>query len=220
MKILDVPQSGSIAGQTSSHNRFGQYRRTRAIPTNPNSSFQTAVRARLADGATEYRNLTAGQRVGWEGLGEQIIRTDSLGQSYTLTGLQAYLLNNNNRRAAGVAIVSDAPELEYPSPLETLVITLTTAAFSLAFTPTPKGAGERVFCYCSPQRSAGRAYESDLRLVQVSSDAQVSPINVYAAYIARFGATVLGNRVFVEIRSWYAGFLSTAISGSAVVTAP
>ena len=35
MKILDVPQSGSLGGQTSSHNRAGQYRRARRSPVQP-----------------------------------------------------------------------------------------------------------------------------------------------------------------------------------------
>jgi hypothetical protein len=217
MKILDVPQSGSLAGQTSSRNRFGQYRRTRATPVNPQSSFQTQARARLTNNAGTWRLLTSSQREGWIALGLQIVRSDSLGQTYNLTGLQAYELVNNNRLAAGDAIVSDAPYLEQPEPVATIILTLTSIAFTWAYTPTPLGAGERLFAFIGPQRSAGRAYEGDLRLIQVSAAAGASPLNVLALYTARFGAPVTGNRIFVQGVRYHNGFLSTPLGLSQVV---
>src|SRR5213594_7639 len=119
MKILDVPQSGSVAGVTSSRNRFGQYRRTRATPVNPNSTFQGAVRARFSVNSAAWRALTAAQRAGWADLGTSMTRTDSLGQTYALTGFQAYCSLNNNNLAAGNAVVSDAPVLTTPSAITT-----------------------------------------------------------------------------------------------------
>jgi hypothetical protein len=219
MKILDVPQSGSVAGVTSSRNRFGQYRRTRAIPVNPGSSFQGTVRARLAANSAAWRANTANQRAGWTSLGAMIHRTDSLGQDYTLTGLQAYVEVNNNRIAASLAAVDDAPALSTPEAMLTAVITLQAAAFSIAYTPTPLGAAEYLFVYASPQRSAGRAYESDMRLIKVSAAAAASPFVILTEYSARFGAPVLGNRVFVELRRMTLGFLSGPLFTSAVVSA-
>ena len=72
-------------------------------------------------------------------------RADSLGQIYTLTGFQAYASINNNRLAAGDAIVSDVPGFDSPDPVVLGAITLTAVAFSIVFTPTPLGAGERAF---------------------------------------------------------------------------
>lgn len=217
MKILDVPQSGSQAGITSSRNRFGQYRRTRATPVNPNSSKQGVVRARLSANAAAWRALTSAQRAGWNDLGNSCTRTDSLGQTITLTGFQCYCSVNNNNVAAGNAVVSDAPALVTPPANLTLAITLTAAAFSLAYTVTPLAAGSRLFSYVSLQRSAGRAYESDYRLLQVSAAAAASPADCYAAYVARFGIPVVGNRIFVKTRVYNSGFLSGPFVSSAVV---
>lgn len=217
MKLLVPPQSGSIAGQTASHNRFGQYVRTRAIPVNPNSSAQGVVRARLALNSSAWRVLTANQRAGWSDLGLSMVRTDSLGQTITLTGQQAYCSVNNERLAAGDAVLSDAPALGTPSALATATITLTAAAFSIAYTPTPLGAGERLFTFVSPQRSAGRAFESDYRLLAVSAAAAASPANVFAAYSAKFGVPVVGNRIFLALQRYLGGFLSGPLYTSAVV---
>lgn len=219
MKMLDVPQSGSIAGVTSSRNRFGQYKRTRAIPVNPNSAKQALARSRFASMSEGWRGLTAVQREGWDSLGLSIQRTDALGQNYTLTGLQAYILVNTNNVDAGDAVVDDAPAIVSPVALLTLTPTVSGAAFSVAYTATPLGAGARAFLYVSPQRSAGRQFEADLRLLQVSAAAAASPIDAFAAYQARFGTPVAGNRIFTSVQVFQGGFLSAPILASAVVSA-
>lgn len=217
MKYLGDPSSGSQAGTTASRNRYGQYTRTRATPVNPNTTAQGAVRARLSANAAAWRALTALQRAGWSDLGASMARTDALGQSYTLNGFSAYCSVNNNNVAAGNAIVSDAPALVTPSALLTATITLTAAAFSVAYTATPLGAGARLFSFCSPQRSAGRAFEGDFRLIAVSAAAAASPANIFTAYSTKFGTPVVGNRVFLSLQVYTAGFMSGPLVTSAVV---
>jgi hypothetical protein len=217
MKMLIEPRSGSMQGLTSSRNRYGQYVRSRATPVNPNSTAQGTVRARMSANAAAWRTLTANQRAGWESLGGQMSRTDALGQTYTLNGFGAYCSVNNNLDAAGEAAVADAPSLITPSALLTCTITLTDAAFSIAFTPTPPAAANRVFVYAGPQRTAGRGFEGDLRLIFVSAAAAASPANVLSAYSARFGAPVEGNKIFVALHVHEGGFRSGPLSSSAIV---
>lgn len=217
MKFLDVPQSGSEASTVYSRNRYGQYRRNRSTPVNPNSTPQGVARARMAVNAAAWRALTDVQRAGWESLGAQMSRTDSLGQSYTLNGFAAYCSVNGNRLAAGDSAVSDAPAIVTPSALLTATITLTAAAFSIAYTPTPLAAGQRLFSFLSPQTSAGRSFWGDFRLVAVSAAAAASPANVFAAYQARLGTPVVGNRVFWSLQVYQAGFLSGPLLGSQLV---
>lgn len=217
MKILDVPQSGSVGGVTSSRNRFGQYRRNRAIPVNPSSSFQGASRTRLAESSAAYKALTSTQQAGWESLGGMIQRTDSLGQTYTLNGFLAYISINATRGAAGLSPVSDAPALSTPASLLTATITLTAAALSVAYTATPLGAATYLFVYASPQRSAGRSFEGDLRLISVSAAAAASPFNVFSAYQSRFGTPIVGNKVFFQFRTMTLGFLSGPLDKSQAV---
>lgn len=217
MKILDSPRSGSYAGLTASRNRYGQYMRTRAIPVNPNSVNQGAVRGRLSANAAAWRALTSAQRAGWSDLAAQMTRTDALGSSYTLNGFSAFVSVNNNNLAAGNARLSDAPALLSPSTVDSATITLTAASFSVAYTPTPLGAGARLFVYASPQRNAGRSFESDFRLVHVSAAAGASPANILSSYTARFGVPVVGNKVFLALHVYVGGFRSGPLLTSAVV---
>jgi hypothetical protein len=144
-------------------------------------------------------------------------RTDSLGQTYTLNGQLAYISVNTNLVAAGNAAVSDAPAIVTPASLLTATITLTAAAISIAYTVTPLGAGSRLFSFASPQRSAGRSYNSDFRLIAVSAAAAASPANIFAAYQARLGTPIVGNRVFFSLQVFNGGFLSAALIAAQVV---
>lgn len=217
MKMLDVPQSGSVAGVTSSRNRFGQYKRTRAIPVNPASDRQGTVRGRLAELSAAWRDLTDAQRAGWATLGGSYARTDALGQAYNLDGQQAYVSVNMCNLDAGNAVVSDAPGMIAPSGLLTATITSTGGTLSVAYTATPLAAGCRLFTYASPQRSPGRQYESDLRLIHVSAAAAASPANILSAYTARFGAPVVGQKIHFSFQVYEGGFLSGPLRTSHVV---
>jgi|SRR5438552_4045919 len=206
MKFLGEPRSGSHADITSSRNPFGQYVRNRSTPVQPRTAAQMNVRARQSNNAAAWRSLTDNQRAGWRSLGLLLVRNDSLGQSYHLTGFQAYCSVNNNKLAAGDAVVSDAPALVDPGTLTTATWTLTAAANSMAYTVTPLAAGVRLFTYMSPQRSAGRDFEADYRLIAVSAAAAASPAVVTAAYSARFGVPVVGNRIFASLALYQGGF--------------
>lgn len=214
--MLDVPQSGSIGGVTSSRNRFGQYKRSRAIPVNPATGAQGVVRSRMSANAAAWRVLTSDQRAGWSDLGNSMTRSDSLGQSYNLTGFMAYCSVNNNLVAIGLATVSAAPALLTPSALLTCAVTLTSASFSLAYTVTPLPSGAHLLVFASPQRSAGRAFEGDFRLIQVSAAAAASPANILAAYTSKFGVPVTGNRIFLSLGVSVGGFVSGPLVTSSV----
>jgi hypothetical protein len=219
MKILDVPQSGSLAGITSSRNRFGQYRRTRAIPVNPNTPFQGQQRTRFGALTALWSGLTDAQRAGWADLALSITRTDSLGQSYTMSGAECYMSINLNNLDAGNAVVSDAPAKISAVGLLTATITTTGGTLSVAYTATPLPTGARLFIYASPQRSPGRNFENDLRLVLVSAAAAASPANVLAGYTARFGIPVVGNKIFFSFQVYLSGFMSGPMLASKLVTA-
>ena len=102
--------SGSMGGMTASHNRFGQYLRSKVVPVNPNTSRQVAVRNYLATLAIRWKQtLTAAQRSAWETYAVNTETIDNLGSSRTLTGLNWYVACNSLRLLAGLAIVDDGP---------------------------------------------------------------------------------------------------------------
>lgn len=217
MKYLGDPQSGSYQGITASRNRFGQYLRTRASPVQPRTPAQLNQRARMTTNAAAWRSITDAQRAGWLSLGLNISRTDSLGQSYTLNGFAAFCSVNNNKLDAGDATVSDAPAIVTPVDLITATVTLTAAAFSIAYTTTPLAAGVRLYAFVSPQKSAGTKFNGDYRLLTVSAAAAASPLVLTALYTAKFGVPIVGNRVFISLQTYAAGFKGSPFNLSQLV---
>lgn len=207
MKYLGAPQSGSQANTTASRNRNGQYYRNRSIPVNPNSLQQQIVRNRLSVTSAAWESLTDAQRAGWATLGALMPRVDSLGQSGTLTGFQAYVSVNTNNGAAGAAAVSDAPAFTSPPVLLTATVTLTHTAFSIAYTTTPLAAGIQLFVYVSPPQKAGRSFNKQYKLIGVTAAAAASPANMLTAYSSRFGAPVAGYREFIRLCLFENGFV-------------
>ena len=217
MKILTDPRSGSYQGITSSRNRNGQYVRTRATPVNPKSTSQVTVRTRQSVNSAAWRGLTDAQRAGWGDLGLQMVRTDSLGQSYNLTGFQAYCSVNNVLAQSGGTLLANAPVLAVPAGLVSVTLTLTNASFSVAYTATPLATGVKLIFRASPQRSAGRNFESDYRVISVSAAAAASPLNVLTPYTAKFGAPVTGMKIFTLCSTTLGGFESAGFPVGQVV---
>jgi hypothetical protein len=208
--LLAGQLSGGAGSTVASHNRAGSYFRTKVTPTNPNTVLQAQRRAKLTALAQAYRGLTEAQRSGWAALGGQISRLDALGHSYTLTGLQAYELVNFYRGLAGQLPIADAPVLSAAPALDTLTLTgsATVPALSLAYTPTPLGAGQRLLIYASPQVSAGINFFGDVtprargskglyKLLSVTAAAAASPANLLASYTTKFGTLVVGKKISV-----------------------
>lgn len=217
MKFLGDPRSGSYQGMTASRNRFGQYMRTRASPVQPRTVAQLNQRARMTTNAAAWRGLTDAQRAGWLSLGLGIARTDALGQTYTLNGFMAFCSINNNKLDAGDAALTDAPAIVTPPDLITVTVTSTAVAQSVAYTATPLAAGVRVFTWVSPQQSAGRKFNGDYRLLAISAAAAASPLNILAAYTAKFGVPVVGNRIFYSFETYQGGFKGNPFAVSQVV---
>lgn len=104
--------SGSIAGLTASHNRGGLYLRARAVPTNPNSSFQQNVRGYLSTLVNRWTStLTAAQRLAWTAYADNTPVFNALGAQITLTGQQMYLRGNVPRLQAALPVVDAGPTI-------------------------------------------------------------------------------------------------------------
>lgn len=102
--------SGSVGGATFAHNKSGLYVRARSIPTNPNTTFQQAVRNALSQLSQLWATtLTEAQRAAWDVYAANVPVINTLGDSINLTGLNMYVRSNVARIQAGLARVDDGP---------------------------------------------------------------------------------------------------------------
>jgi hypothetical protein len=209
MKILDVPQSGSVAGVTSSRNRYGQYRRTRAIPVQPQTQAQLDVRANLSSLSAAWRGLDANKQSAWRSLAQSYPYTDSLGQIIILTGHQLYIAINSIRLLGAQATTDDAPAIPdtfLTDPMTGLTAEIAAGTTSLNVTWATIPATEYALLYASPPLSPGVGFWNDFRLIGVRQGATGAQVDYGAAYDAKFGAPQAGQKVLVRAIHCINGF--------------
>lgn len=188
--------SGSIAATTYSRNRFGPYIRNRAIPVNPSTSAQAAVRSRFGTRVAAWRGLTAAQRAQWNTQAALITLVDSLGNTYTPSGAQFYASVNLNRSICGNAELTAPPIVDTPPAIATATLTAAggTPSLSLAFT-APIVAGDFVVVQATAPSSAGRSFfgRSEYKQIAVLDSTDTTPVDLLAAYEAVFGTIDSGD---------------------------
>lgn len=87
--------SGSVGGVTFSRNRGGPYMRTRAIPTDPGTTYQQDIRATVASLTSHWLNtLTPAQRAAWDTYALNVELPNSLGQYRNVGGIAMYIRSN------------------------------------------------------------------------------------------------------------------------------
>lgn len=104
--------SGSVAGNTYSHNRYGRYIRNRSIPVNPNTDRQQNARAALAVLVERWaETLTIAQRAAWSQYADGVTMLNRLSESIHLSGMNHYIRSNAQLAKQGYTIVDAGPVL-------------------------------------------------------------------------------------------------------------
>lgn len=196
-----VAGSGKIGGHVASRNRAGAYIRTKVTPVNPQTSAQLAVRNRLGTRSQAWRGLTDPQRAAWNGAVASFARTDIFGDLKNPTGFNLYQQLNNNLAAVGVAPIAAPPQ---PAAVLTVGITSITPAAGTGLIPmvmtgaVPALTSVKVFA-TAPQSPGVSFVKSEYRLITTLAPAAATPVALGAAYQAKFGTWLVGQKLFFKI---------------------
>lgn len=114
MAVVVLPEgqqrSGKQGGIVWSRNRSGAYVRNRAVPVNPNTDRQVAVRNLVRGLAIAWQtDLSQDERDSWDLYADNVVWKGVLGQDVTLTGLNHFIRSNTPRMLCSVARVDSAP---------------------------------------------------------------------------------------------------------------
>jgi len=194
--------SGSIAGTTFSRNRYGSYCRTKAIPVNPDTEYQQAVRTVLAELSQSWRGLTDPQRIMWRTWAQNNPFTDVLGNSQILQPNSAYVHLNALLVQAGDSVVASPPVADAPDALLTLsfVPSATLGSCLVTFTATPLADDDRMLIRAAVVNSAGITYVKNLyKLISITDKALATGVDIVTDLEERFGTMVIGQVVHVSL---------------------
>lgn len=216
--------SGSVGGLTGSHNRGGMYFRGRAIPTNPNTPRQQAVREDVGQLSNAWNNiLTDAQRAAWNLYAANVPMVNPLGASTLRSGFNHYIRSNGPRLQAGLTRIDAAPvvfNLGSTPILDNLVADPGDTYTVLGQIPSPAVITDQLLVWIGRPCSLGRTFfRGPYRFGSVTAfavDGTAEPTGVASPY-----AFSLGQRVFIRARvSLTDGRLSAAAQASVIVAAP
>lgn len=215
--------SGSVGGATYARNRGGMYSRGRAMPSNPQTSFQTEVRNAVAGLTAAWsQTLTEDQRNAWGVYAANVPILDKLGDQRLISGLNWYVRNNVPRVQGGLLIVSDAPTT-FTLPAFTVggvVIDVSSSNASITFDDSEEWAiadGGAMLVYISRPVSPGiQFFKGPYRYAGAILGDTATPPTSPATVTLPFDVTV-DNKVFYRIEVVTAdGRLSSPFRGASV----
>ncbi len=192
---------GKLGGHVASKNRGGSYLRTKVTPSNPQTAFQSAVRAALGNFSAAWSGLTSAARESFNGAVAQWSKTDIFGDIKNPTGKNLFTRLNINLANTGQADISVAPD-----KVEILSIGATGAAFSIAATTAllddaVNAAGSVVLVSATPPQSAGTSfYKGKYRDIMFAAAGTAATLDFWDAYVARFGVPALGANIGVSVK--------------------
>lgn len=111
-----VDGRGSIAGNTFSRNRYGNYVRARTTPVNPQSSRQVDSRNDMAYVSQLWRSdASQANRDAWNQYASNVEATNKLSEVINLSGYNQFCKSNKVAKNAGLAEILAAPTI-YTAP--------------------------------------------------------------------------------------------------------
>ncbi len=186
---------GQLVGNVFSRNTAGAYVRGYSTPNQPESTAQLANRYRFSESSGEWTNLTETQKKAWKNF--SLDGQDSLGNSYKISGYQAFMSINKNLKLLDVAPILVPPaDAAVDIPLASLEIDTSTElagpparkSIIVNFTASPLTEGYRLIVSATAKTTIGRQTQKGReRIISISSDAQTTAWDITSDYEEYFG---------------------------------
>ncbi len=189
--------NGKVSGRTGGnvYGRNGIVRKM-AFTARSFSAAALAIKVLFSQFNSSFRALGQAGMASWNGY--SIKRSDVFAQPVNVKGKQAYVSLNINASRVGGAEVTAPPLADVsPTPTITGVLTATIATLSLAYTVNPDGATTVIAATPSMSAATFKPSKNDFRDISVEDTSAAGPANIFAAYSAKFGAPVVGAKIFV-----------------------
>ena len=205
--LLSSAASGKLGGIVASHNRGGTYFRHHAIPVQPRTPAQTAVRNQLQAFSSAFKSLTPAQVGGWNALALTVTLKSKLGTTYNPTGQQLFVSCNKHRAAINIfTLLTDAPTIPTIPGFTSFTISNSSAygyvtAITGAYSPALSNSFG-IELRASSALSAGRTFvgKSQFRTLAGYNPASGLTTDLLAPFTARFGVLPAAGTIAYELR--------------------
>jgi len=198
--LVVVDARGKLGGHVFTKVRSGNTLRTKSMPTNPRTPRQQTMRAALGTLSSNWRALTASQRLTWINSVNNFVRTNVFGVAYAPSGKNLYVSLNQNLANVGASPIVDAPIPQSVIAPNVSEMAITLSGSSIEFTFDTGAAGQSLLISATRPVSPGKYYmDNEFRIVDTYDQTTASAVNIWAAYVAIFGIPTLEQKIFLKV---------------------
>ena len=194
-----VNGSGKLGGHVYSKNRGGNYVRTLATPSNPQTPFQQAGRAVFSGLTQGWSALSNTQRETWNNAVSNFERTDQFGDVRQLSGKGLYISLNKELLLVGKSQLTVAPT---PGPIQFVpdyTPVLSTSAGTVDFGNPAITLSEGLVYAVTPVLTQGTSFvKNKLRIMSAQLDGKDDAF-LHDVIIDRYGPVPVGARMAVKL---------------------
>jgi hypothetical protein len=207
MKILDVPQTGSVGETVTYQSRYGIIRRRKVIPRDPRTGPQLDRRTAFQRARSFWGTLTDEQFLAWNTLARTRQTHPVLGQSSNLSGYELAVQINVHLATLGLPMVpTPSPVPVFPAnPVVGLNITNIGGAVSLKLPLSAQPVQYIVVLGARPQ-SPGVSYVDHYSILGLLPDSEGGVCDITDLYLDKFSLLPVGKRIFIrtvqQINAW------------------
>ena len=200
--------SGSTGGCTFSRGRSGAYIRGRVVPINPGSTYQNVVRTALASLVARWTStLTPAQRSAWDSWAIATPQSGWGGQTYQMTGQNAYVMMNSLRKQFYGSYINNPPTINAGTALTPPILTkadVSDQSLTFSFNNTDEWAQDNasllILHQARPQNPSVNYFKGPYRYAGILQGDGITPPTSPQTIAASF-PFALGQRVHVRFRS-------------------
>lgn len=220
--LIVTDARGKLGGHVFTKTIGGPTLRTLAVPANPQTAAQMQARTRFGDLSRAWNALSDAQQEGWIGGAKAISKTNTVGNDYRMSGKNLFISANTNRALLGLSSILDFMPAGRGVSVIVNSADIDTAEGEMLivqeFTGAPAAAG--IVYMASPPASGGkRSFSGQMFVFHVTeATAVTTPADLYAAYVAKFGAPSIGQRVGISVHAIEKASGLASVKSSAVAT--
>lgn len=203
--------SGKAGGSVYAHNRGGSYVRNFAVPSNPQTTAQSATRAAFGAFASQWRMLTEPQRKEWIDATSDFPYIDRFGSERVMSGENLFISLNRNIELVGGDLITAPPVpqgvdgvISMSPTLELVSTALNISSLGISATLADNGeATTGYLVYLTSAFSAGKSYfKNRLRFMASLDETQIAAAtdsSLVSAFTNTFGIPPEGGKIGVKV---------------------
>ena len=198
---LVVDGRGKLGGHVAAANKAGSYLRTKVTPVNPQSTAQTSVRALFGSISQAWAGLGSSTISAWNSAVAEWSQTNIFGDLKQPSGKALYQRLNNQAQIVGYSAISSPPA---KLPMVQGIVTdieIDLTGDTILATGVYAGADAKVVLFSSGVVSDGTSFvKGKMRQLYFATANVYDGGDAYDAYVAKFGAPLVGDRIFLGIK--------------------